>query len=161
MAKKIWATCGKEERRSFFEQKINNVLFMSDVSPRKKWTVQELPDGYPIVCNRNVLNDVVKDLSDDFISRTIKDNKDFINKGWRDRIIIFIQLGQNELQRRNNNIVLSANAIGLLVALIAVLFSWTSFQAGSHWESRQIEILSNQEKIQQQTLEEIKARIPM
>lgn len=123
---------------------------------REKWTTDKLPVGYP-KCKRRDLNNAIKDLTDEFTSRSIKDSKDFVNKGWSNRITNFIQLGQNELQHRNNTISLIANGIGLLVAIIAVYLALASLKTSSSWESNQIQRLDEQKQIQQQILEEIRA----
>jgi len=89
----------------------------------KKWTIEKPPEGYPRKCKRDDLSDAVKDFSDEFLEKCINDNKDFFNKGWKDRSLAFIQLGQTELQRRNNVLMLWIAGITLLVSLIAVCVS--------------------------------------
>ena len=123
---------------------------------REKWTLEKLPAGYPR-CKRGVLYDAIKDLSDELVNRSTKDSKDLFNPIWRDRITAFIQLGQNELQRKNNATTLIISGIGLVVALIAISFSVVSIWTSSRWESRQIQIIDEQQKIQKQILEEIRA----
>ena len=119
---------------------------------REKWKTDKLPVGYP-ECKRRDLNNAIKDLTDEFTSRSIKDSKDFFNKGWSNRITNFIQLGQNELRHRNNNISLVANGIGLLMAIIAVCLALVSLRTSADWEMRQLQLLDELKQIQQQTLE--------
>ena len=123
---------------------------------RKKWTIETLPPGYP-KCKRGDLNDAVKDLSDELISKSINNNKDLLNVGWKDRIMVFVQLGHSELQRRNNTIMLVASSFSLLIALIAIFLSVANLLTSSDWKSSQIKVLDEQKQIQQQILGEIRA----
>ena len=122
----------------------------------KKWTSDNLPKGYPTKCGRRILNNVIEDLSEELVHKTINDNKDLYNKTWANRIITFIQLGHGELQRKNNFLMLIANILGLLIALIAIYLSVISLLTTSNWESQQIQALDEQKQIQQQIFEKIK-----
>lgn len=84
-----------------------------------KPVLDDLPEGYPSKCSREVLVKAIKDLSDEFLEGCEK-SKDFSSRGWKDRILAYIQLGQSELQRKNNEVVLILNVLSLLVALCAI-----------------------------------------
>ena len=120
---------------------------------REKWTIDKLPEGYPTKCGRTVLNDVIQDLSDELYKKT-QEGKD--NPFWRFLGINSIQSGHNELQKRNNNIVLKATIFGLIISIIAIGLTLLDLKTSSNWESEQIKRLDEQKQIQQEILQEIK-----
>ena len=119
----------------------------------KKWRVDSLPKGYPTECGRKTLNNVIQDLSDELYKKT-QEGK--VNEAWRFLGITLIQSGHNELQRRNNNLILKANILGLIISLIAISLTMISLKTSSDWESKQIQKLDHQILIQQQILEKLK-----
>lgn len=119
----------------------------------KKWTIDNLPKGYPTECGRKILNDVIQDLSDELYKKT-QGGK--FNEIWRFLVITFIQSGHNELQRRNNRLMLKANIFGLIISLIAISLTMLGLKTSSNWESNQIQRLDEQKQIQQQILEKLK-----
>lgn len=120
---------------------------------RIKYTIGSLPEGYPTECRRKILNDVIQDLSDELYTKT-QGGKD--SEIWRFLIITFIQSGHNELQRRNNNFMLIANGLGLVISLVAIGLTVMGLKTSSGWESNQIQRLDEQKQIQQQILEGIR-----
>lgn len=93
---------------------------MNISQPRQKWTADKLPTGYPTQCTRAALKDAITDLAEQFVTKSLNDNKDFVNQGWGRRITSLVQLGHDELQERNNKIMLWAQGIGLLISLVAI-----------------------------------------
>lgn len=120
---------------------------------RRKYTIDTLPDGYPTECGRKILNDAIQDLSDELYEKT-QGGK--FNEMWRFLVITSIQSGHNELQRRNNNLILKANVFGLVISLAAIGLTVIGLKTSSSWESNQIRGLDEQKQIQQQILEEIR-----
>jgi hypothetical protein len=89
---------------------------------RKKWTVNDLPVGYPR-CKRRDLNNAIEDLTDTLINKSIKENKDATNQVWVKRSLTFIQVGHSELQGKNNTYLLITSFISLFIALIAIFLN--------------------------------------
>ena len=118
----------------------------------KKWTSDKLPEGYPTDCSRRLLNEVIQDLSDELYTKTQAGK---FNEIWRFLVITLIQSGHNELQRRNNTLVLKATVLGLIVSLIAIGLTMLDLKTSSNWESKQIQRLDEQKQIQQQILQEL------
>ena len=118
----------------------------------KKWTSDKLPEGYPTDCSRRLLNEVIQDLSDELYTKTQAGK---LNEIWRFLVITLIQSGHNELQRRNNTLVLKATVLGLIVSLIAIGLTMLDLKTSSNWESKQIQRLDEQKQIQQQILQEL------
>ncbi|MBI5732568.1 hypothetical protein HY967_01235 [Candidatus Jorgensenbacteria bacterium] len=125
---------------------------------RQKWTADKLPENYP-QCSRRELNDAIKDLSAELVTKSIRDLKDFDNKGWKERVVAFIQIGSSELQHRNSNYALIATLIGLFISLIAIYISVASLKSSSRWEERQIQVLEKQASTQERILETIKDKV--
>ena len=125
---------------------------------RQKLTTENLPTGYPIECERKELNEAIQDLSDELYEKTQRGK---VNESWRFLILNLVESGQNELQRRNNNLIAKATLGGLIISLIAVYLSIISLRTSSSLESSQIKILDEQKQIQQQILEEIRTRPPL
>lgn len=92
---------------------------------REKWTADKLPENYP-QCSRRDLRNAIKDLSAELVIRSLRDAKDFESRGWKERIVAFIQIGSSELQHRSSNYALTATLVGLLISLIAIWFSQCS-----------------------------------
>ena len=90
---------------------------------RTTWGADKLPDHYPS-CKRKDLVDAIQDLSSELITRSLKDDKDFVNRGWKERLVAFINVGTSELQRRNSNHALCTTVIGVIIALIALYLSF-------------------------------------
>jgi len=121
----------------------------------EKWTSGKLPKGFPTECGRKLLNDVIQNLSDELYTKTQNGKS---NEFWRFLVITLIQSGHNELQRRNNILVLKATVSGLIISLIAISLTILGLKTSSNWESEQIQILDEQKKIQQQILQEITSK---
>ena len=118
----------------------------------KKWANDNLPKGYPTECRRNILNNVIQDLSDELYAKTQAGK---INEIWRFLVINLIQSGHNELQRRNNLLVLRTTSIGLVISLIAIGLTMIDLKTSHNWETQQIKIIDEQKQIQQQILEKL------
>ena len=122
---------------------------------RQKWTTENLPKEYPTKCGRKELNEAIQDLSDELYKETLKGRS---NEFWRFLILNLIQLGHNELQRRNNSLVAKTTLGGVIISLIALYISIKSAQTSSNWELSQMRMLDEQKQIQKEILEEIKIR---
>ena len=64
-----------------------------------KWHTDNMPEGYPKNCDDSLLNTVIQDLNDEYVTKK-KNGK--INKIWEDIILQLIKSGREELQSRKN-----------------------------------------------------------
>jgi hypothetical protein len=63
----------------------------------KKWNTDHMPEGYPGQCNTDLLEKVIQDLNDEYVTG-IKAGRN--NQFWEKIILHFIELGKEELQKR-------------------------------------------------------------
>lgn len=101
-------------------------------------------------------NDYPQGMSNNEIKKAIQEYSNEIHKSKANinkilQLTPLIQLGQSELQERNNRIIarlsIGVSFISLFIAFVALYVSYNSSQTSTKLETQQIEILSSEKEL--------------